>query len=863
VKFTLRSIAHAALAVLLVLAAATQSPLYATNLTGTFKHPDGSPVNGKLIFLLSQPARLSDASAQIVPMVKIFGVTNGQVEAGAFVYGNDALLPSGTYYLVRLVDASNNLLFEQKWSIQGTDLDLGTLTPTTTGVVLPDPLLKNIPVDQSVEGPVTFNSPLTAFSLTLHGNLHPGLADVYNLGNTALPWRELSVGRLIAKGTPWFDVKAFGAEGDGNTNDTAAFQAAVAACATAGGGTVYVPPSPTEYLVPGPLTLTSPTGGWCTLLLGGDIALYDANNLNGQKITMQRRWAIAGWSFSKIAGQGTAMYDPVASIRGHQTNGPDTTIEVTGGPALISNIKITNVKQYGVNVVPLAGQKSNFKMINTNIAKSSLALGAAVRIQDMQDVIVRDSSFNITNAAGGDQSYAVEITQEAANLSLYTFDNVAVLGSGFLLQGQGGFEIGSMAFKSILFQNPVNKTALLQVVTKRNGSGVGVRGLSFLDVQAADPSGAAVNGVYLIENITTESGNEGIIEGVVIRNPAYFVKGFYKPSSTAGYTGAQEILGLSVHSTQEPSGTQPIGQFNRYSAMNRLGFRTGQMNIEGGAKLVVNMQRPTSVTATPFASGGALADGTYYYVVSALDADGNQTFISDEKSCVVSGGGGSGRCDLAWTASPGAVSYRIYGRGIALAYLNQQKPKYGTSTTTTFSDTAANLPNTANPPNYIQDVGNAAAFKFVSNAASWINNGSNFGIGTSAPGAPLDVVGKIRTTAQFESTQATGTAPLVVASNTEVANLNAQKWHGKNALDFSASLDFGSIAAQACAELTISATGAAANDPVAPAWPAGLEAGLAGIMRVSAADTVTVRLCNVTASAIDPADQTFAGRVIR
>jgi hypothetical protein len=96
-----------------------------------------------------------------------------------------------------------------------------------------------------------------------------------------------------------------------------------------------------------------------------------------------------------------------------------------------------------------------------------------------------------------------------------------------------------------------------------------------------------------------------------------------------------------------------------------------------------------------------------------------------------------------------------------------------------------------------------------------------------------------------------------------VANLNAQKWHGKNALDFSASLDFGSIAAQACGELTISATGAAVNDPIAPAWPAALEAGLAGVMRVSAADTITVRLCNVTASAIDPASQTFAGRVIR
>jgi len=144
-------------AVVALLAVFTVVPMGATNLTGNFKHPDGSPVNGKLVFLLSQPARLNDGSAQVVPMVKIFTITNGQIESGAFIYGNDVLLPSGTYYLVRLVDSNNNLLFEQKWSIQGTNLDLGTLTPTTTGVVLPDPLIKNVTTEQAVQGPVTFS----------------------------------------------------------------------------------------------------------------------------------------------------------------------------------------------------------------------------------------------------------------------------------------------------------------------------------------------------------------------------------------------------------------------------------------------------------------------------------------------------------------------------------------------------------------------------------------------------------------------------------------------------------------------------------------------------------------------------------
>ncbi|MBI1750473.1 MAG: hypothetical protein HY234_03655 [Acidobacteria bacterium] len=167
------------------------APAAATNLTGTFKNPDGTPVNGKIIFLLSQPTRLNDQSAQIVPMVKIFSVANGVLEAGAFVYGNDVLVPGGTYYLVRLVDSNNNLLFEQKWSITGISLNLGTLTPTTTGVVFPDPLIKNLATTQAVQGPVSFSAPVTAFSLTLNGNLNPGAADSHDLGSSSAPWQEL------------------------------------------------------------------------------------------------------------------------------------------------------------------------------------------------------------------------------------------------------------------------------------------------------------------------------------------------------------------------------------------------------------------------------------------------------------------------------------------------------------------------------------------------------------------------------------------------------------------------------------------------------------------------------------------------
>lgn len=92
------------------------------------------------------------------------------------------------------------------------------------------------------------------------------------------------------------------------------------------------------------------------------------------------------------------------------------------------------------------------------------------------------------------------------------------------------------------------------------------------------------------------------------------------------------------------------------------------------------------------------------------------------------------------------------------------------------------------------------------------------------------------------------------------ANTTAISYSGKS----SGSLDFGSIVAGTCAELTQTLTGAGANDPLACGWPSALEANLAHSCRVSASDTITYRLCNVqTVTPIDPASGTYTARVIR
>lgn len=79
----------------------------------------------------------------------------------------------------------------------------------------------------------------------------------------------------------------------------------------------------------------------------------------------------------------------------------------------------------------------------------------------------------------------------------------------------------------------------------------------------------------------------------------------------------------------------------------------------------------------------------------------------------------------------------------------------------------------------------------------------------------------------------------------------------------STSLDFGSINAGATSELTITVTGAAVGDTVQLAPPATLEAGLIATGFVSAANTVTVRLANITGSPIDPGSATWSAVVLQ
>jgi hypothetical protein len=80
----------------------------------------------------------------------------------------------------------------------------------------------------------------------------------------------------------------------------------------------------------------------------------------------------------------------------------------------------------------------------------------------------------------------------------------------------------------------------------------------------------------------------------------------------------------------------------------------------------------------------------------------------------------------------------------------------------------------------------------------------------------------------------------------------------------SATLSFSSISNNACApDQPLTVTGANTGDAVAPAWPSNLPSGVVGVMFVSSANTVNVRLCNLSGAAVTPPGSAFRATIVR
>ncbi len=199
--------------------------------------PSGTPVGGVpvtiTLFRAGAPAAGFRISNQTQVTSTVTLTSNGSGAWASALEQNANIFPAGTYYVINYAFTATQG-FPTDWAIL-----VGTGNQTVGQALIVAP--PSVPV------------PTTA-SIILTGN------------NTFTGVNEFDGNVYFKSGSPWYDVKAFGALGNGVADDQAAIQAAVNA-AIITGGTVFFPWG--EYKLGSAILLTRSTDGSLPVTLMG------------------------------------------------------------------------------------------------------------------------------------------------------------------------------------------------------------------------------------------------------------------------------------------------------------------------------------------------------------------------------------------------------------------------------------------------------------------------------------------------------------------------------------------------------------------------------------------------------------------
>jgi len=182
----------------------------------------------------------------------------------------------------------------------------------------------------------------------------------------------------VKGGEPWFDVKAFGATGDGTTDDTTAIQAALDAAETAGGGTVFVPLG--TYAIETALEI----GDFTHLQLDRDATIKRTANIDN----MLRNKA------DGVAGGYTANSD----------------ITVSGGAWDANSTGIGTEADKAITIIAF-GHASNVTI--RDVSLSDVAWWHCIELNAVQHAIVRDCRLSDTSVGPASEMIQLDLMKEA------------------------------------------------------------------------------------------------------------------------------------------------------------------------------------------------------------------------------------------------------------------------------------------------------------------------------------------------------------------------------------------------------------------------------------------------------------------
>lgn len=370
-----------------------------------------------------------------------------------------------------------------------------------------------------------------------------------------------TISQVVSAGDMWsmpqyFNVRAYGAVGNGSTDDTTAIQSALTACRIAGGGTVYVPEG--VYLVSNILQIGSNTN-----LIGAGKNLTTIRMKSGSWSGISQIGTYTGISTLQVYNGATASYIAVKGITFDGNEAGITAIPAwanTASCAPISMLVTTHLDISECSVINAIGYSVYlFNCIDFTISRNYVLTGQAstwgltgspsqqdgIHVSASQYGVVSDNIVDTGSGSAGDDAIALQSwgTGTSAILGVSVADNVVVHAaqSGIDLAMSGG-PISEVSITGNVIQNTQADGIIITIFSYASGTvatGVTVSGNTFSNVALG---GSGYNGIT-VDGYSSGNTSTGFADVIITGNT--FV-GF----NNAGQTGIYVLGGSGLQINQ-------------------------------------------------------------------------------------------------------------------------------------------------------------------------------------------------------------------------------------------------------------------------------------------------------------------------